>query len=474
MPKLELHFIGATRGVTGSLHLIKVGTLKILMDCGLIQGNAKAEAANHQPFPFDPKEINAMILSHAHIDHSGRIPLLVKGGFTGPIYTHRATRDLCKIMLEDSAYIQEKDAEWDNRKRKRKGLPLVEPLYSIDDAKKALHQFKVLDYDKKRKLLPGVQLRLRDAGHILGSANIELWLEDEGVQRKIVFSGDLGHRGAAILRDPSVIKEADLVLMETTYGNRLHRPWEDTWEEIGEIAASLRNGAGNILIPAFAVGRTQSVLYTFKKHFKEWDLNRWQIFLDSPMAIRATKVYLKHTELYDEEAAKVWRNVDKEPLLPNLRYSKTSQQSMQINKIQSGAIIIAGSGMCNGGRIKHHLKHNIWRSDCHVVIVGYQAHGTTGRALVDGAKEIRLWGESIRVAAKIHTVGGLSAHADQAGLLDWYKQFQGSPPVVLIHGETTAKQTFAELVKKQTGTQATIAELGKHINLIDDKYTLLD
>ena len=467
MPKLELCFIGATRGVTGSLHLVKVGQLQILMDCGLIQGNSKAEASNREPFPFDPKEIDAVILSHAHIDHSGRIPLLVKAGFTGPVYTHRATRDLCKIMLEDSAHIQEKDAEWDNRKRERKGQPLIEPLYSIDDAKMALHQFKVLHYDKKRKILPGVQLRLRDAGHILGSANVELWLEDEGVQRKIVFSGDLGHRGAAILRDPSDIKEADLVLMETTYGDRLHRPWEETWEEIREIGASLRNGSGNILIPAFAIGRTQSVLYTFKKHFEDWDLDRWQVFLDSPMAIRATKVYLKHTELYDDEAAEVWRNVGKEPLLPNLHYTKSSQQSMQINKIQSGAIIIAGSGMCNGGRIKHHLKHNIWRSDCHVVIVGYQARGTTGRALVDGAKEIRLWGESIRVAAKIHTIGGLSAHANQAGLRDWYKQFQGNPPVVLIHGEETAKQTFAELLQKETGAKVTIGELGKHIDLVN-------
>ena len=469
MPILELHFIGATRGVTGSLHLVKVGQLQILMDCGLIQGSSKAEASNREPFSFNPKEIDAVILSHAHIDHSGRIPLLVKAGFTGPVYTHRATRDLCKIMLEDSAHLQEKDAEWDNRKRERKGLPLIEPLYSIDDARRALHQFKVLDYDKKRKILPGVQLRLRDAGHILGSANVELWLEDEGVHRKIVFSGDLGHRGAAILRNPSNIKEADLVLMETTYGDRLHRPWKETWEEIREIGASLANGSGNILIPAFAVGRTQSVLYTFKKHFEDWDLNRWQVFLDSPMAIRATKVYLKHTDLYDDEAAEIWRNVGKKPLLPNLHYSKSSQQSMQINKIQSGAIIIAGSGMCNGGRIKHHLKHNIWRSDCHVIIVGYQARGTTGRALVDGAKKIRLWGETIRVAAKIHTIGGLSAHADQAGLLNWYKQFQDTPPVVLIHGEETAKQTFAEMLQKETGAQVTIGERGNHIDLVDIK-----
>jgi len=465
MPKLELHFIGATRGVTGSLHLIKVGRFQILMDCGLIQGNSKAEAQNHQPFPFKANEIDALILSHAHIDHSGRIPLLVKAGFKGPIYTHRASHDLCDIMLEDSAYLQEKDAKWDNRKRKRKGLPLVDALYTIDDAKTALRQFKALEYDKKENILPGVQLRLCDAGHILGSANVELWLEDEGIHRKIVFSGDLGHRGSVILRDPSILDKANLVLMETTYGDRLHRPWEQTWEEIREIGASLHNGSGNILIPAFAVGRTQSILYAFRKYFEEWELNRWQVFLDSPMAIRATNIYLKHTQLYDEEAANVWSHTGKEPILPNLHYSKTSSQSMQINKISSGAIIIAGSGMCNGGRIKHHLKHNVWRSDCHVIIVGYQAHGTTGRALVEGAKHIRLWGETIRVAAKIHTIGGLSAHADQTGLLNWYKHFEDTPPVVLVHGEETTKETFAELLRNQTGAQATIAKLGQHIDL---------
>ena len=469
MPKLELCFIGATRGVTGSLHLVKVCGFQVLMDCGLIQGSSKAEALNRQPFPFEPKDIDAVILSHAHIDHSGRIPLLVKGGFTGPVYTHRASRDLCKIMLEDSAYLQEKDAEWDNRKRKRKGLPLIEALYSIDDAKTTLRQFKALDYDKKHKLLPGVHLRLRDAGHIPGSAIVELWVEDGGIQRKIVFSGDLGHRGAAILRDPDFIDEADLVLMETTYGDRLHRPWNETWEEIGEIAASLRSGSGNILIPAFAVGRTQGVLYSFRKFYQEWSLDRWQVFLDSPMAIRATEVYLKHTSLYDEEAAEVWRHEGKEPLLPNLRFSRTANQSMQINRIRSGAIIIAGSGMCNGGRIKHHLKHNVWRNDCHVVIVGYQARGTTGRALVDGAKHIRLWGETIRVAARIHTIGGLSAHADQAGLLNWYKQFRGNPPVVLVHGEEAAKETFAQVLCKQANAPVTVAERGKHIDLISGK-----
>ena len=412
---MEIQFVGATKEVTGSCHLLKVGGHKILLDCGLIQGRRKDEARNREPFPFNPGEIDAVVLSHAHIDHSGRIPLLVKAGFKGPVYTQKASRDLCRIMLKDSGYLQEKDAEWDNRKRERKGLSLVEPLYTLDDAQVAMHQFKGIDYNVKKKILPGIMLRFRDAGHILGSAIVELWLEENGVKRKIVFSGDLGNAGEPILRDPTMIDEADLVLMESTYGDRLHRSREATWEEIHEIASTIKNKSGNILIPAFAVGRSQGIIYTFGKNYLDWELDRWEVFLDSPMAIEATEVYVRHSDLYDEEASELWRHAKEKPLLPNLRLTRTANQSMRLNKIHSGAIIIAGSGMCTGGRIRHHLKHNIWRSDCHVIIVGFQARGTTGRALVDGADSIKLWGETIRVAAKIHTVGGLSAHADQAG-----------------------------------------------------------
>ncbi|MEN8133231.1 MAG: MBL fold metallo-hydrolase, partial [Pseudomonadota bacterium] len=389
-----------------------------------------------------------------------------KAGFRGPIYTHSASRDLCRIMLKDSAFLSEKEAEWANRKRERKGLPPVDPLYTEADVKTAMHQFKAMDYDIERKILPGVRLRLRDAGHILGSAMVELWLTEGDATHKLVFSGDLGHRGAHILRDPSLIEEADLVLMESTYGDRLHRPWEETWKEVREIVEAVGNGRGNILIPAFAVGRSQRLLYMFAKYYREWDVGRWQIFLDSPMAIQATEVYVRHSELYDREAAELWRRNKAQALLPNLHISRTSNQSMQLNRVRSGAIIIAGSGMCTGGRIKHHLKHNVWRKDCHVIISGFQAQGTTGRALVDGARHIRLWGETIRVAAQIHTVGGLSAHADQSGLLAWYGHFEKRPPLFLVHGEPAAMDSLAERLQTQLGASVTIVKPGQKIDLI--------
>lgn len=462
---MEIIFHGAAREVTGSCHLVKVGNFRILMDCGLIQGRAKDEARNREPFPFDPQGIDAVVLSHAHIDHSGRIPLLVKAGFRGPIYTQCASRDLCRIMLRDAAFLNEKDAEWDNRKRERKGLPRIDPLYTEADAKAAMRQFKPIDYDVERKILPGVRLRLRDAGHILGSAIVELWLTEGGVKRKVVFSGDLGHRGAPIIRDPTFIEEADLVLMESTYGDRLHRSWDETWEEARGIVESIGN-KGNILIPAFAVGRSQRLIYMFAKHYREWGIGRWQVFLDSPMAIQATEVYVRHSELYDREAAELWRHNQVQTLLPNLHLSRTSNQSMQLNRIRSGAIIIAGSGMCTGGRIRHHLKHNAWRKDCHIIISGFQVQGTTGRALVDGARHIRLWGETIRVAAQIHTVGGLSAHADQSGLLEWYAHFEKRPPLFLLHGEPEAMDALAERLQTELGAPVTTVKPGQKIDLI--------
>lgn len=444
---MEIQFIGAAREVTGSCHLLRVGRATVLVDCGLIQGRAVDEARNREPFPFDATRIDAVVLSHAHLDHSGRIPLLVKAGFTGPIYTQRATCDLCRIMLKDAAHLNEKDVEWDNRKRQRKGLKLLEPLYTISEADVALKQFKVLDYGVRRRIAPGVEICLRDAGHILGSAIVEVWLKEGEAQRKLVFSGDLGHRGAPILRDPEVVKEADLVILESTYGDRQHRSWEATLAELGEVIGMAQRNKGNILIPSFAVGRAQELLYLFGLHAADWGLQDWQIFLDSPMAISATEVYTRHHDLYDPEA-RTWRGTNGKPFdLPNLHYSQTPAQSMAINRIQAGAIIIAGSGMCTGGRIKHHLKHQLWREHTHVIMVGFQARGTPGRALVDGAPHIRLWGETIRVAAQVHTIGGLSAHADQAGLIDWYRQFDKRPAVALVHGEEGAMDTLAEKLR---------------------------
>jgi metallo-beta-lactamase family protein len=462
---MDITFHGAAGEVTGSCYLLRVSGYQLLLDCGLIQGNPKEEARNRQPFPFDPGQIDAVILSHAHIDHSGRLPLLVKSGYTGPIYTQRACRDLCRIMLRDSAFLNEKDAEWANRKRLRKGLSRVEPLYSVKDAQKAMRRFKALEYGAEQEILPGIRLRLQDAGHILGSSIVELWLSAGSLTRKVVFSGDLGHHGAPILRDPARIGKADLVLMESTYGDRLHRTWEQTWQEMHDVMEMAQRGRGNILIPAFAVGRSQELIYLFAKHFDQWNLGRWQIFLDSPMAIEATEVYGGHSNLYDKDALHLFNKNKQQALLPNLHFTRTPNQSMRLNRVRSGAIIIAGSGMCTGGRIRHHLKHNIWRQDCHLVIVGFQAKGTLGRSLVEGASHIRLWGETIRVAGQVHTVGGLSAHADQQGLVSWYQGFHNRPPVVLVHGEQGPQEILAGRLQRETGAKVTRAEPGMSLGL---------
>ncbi len=462
---IDVQIFGAADEVTGSCHLVTVGNNRVLLDCGLIQGRRKDEERNKEPFPFDPESIDAVVLSHAHIDHSGRLPMLVKAGFSGPIYTHRASRDLCRIMLKDSAFLNEKDIEWENRKRLRKGLKPVEALYTVEDARSAMSRFKGLVYQKKVKILPNVTLCLNDAGHILGSAIVELWLEDAGNVRKLVFSGDLGRPGMPILQDPAIIQQADHVIMESTYGDRLHRSWEDTLTEIESVVRNTTKSRGNILIPAFAVGRTQEILYMFARYYKEWGLERWQVFLDSPLAIEATRVFTRHSDLFDSDMKELWQQNKAQSILPNLHISRTSNQSMALNRIHSGAIIIAGSGMCNGGRIKHHLKHNIWRRECHVVISGFQAGGTLGRTLVDGAKYIRLWGETVRVAAGIHTVGGLSAHADQLGLKNWYANFEGRPPVALVHGETTALENLGNTLKNELDAPVTIAKYGQKLDL---------
>lgn len=463
---MQIRFHGAAGEVTGSCHLVEVAGRRILLDCGLIQGDRQDEERNRAPFPFDPKSVDAVVLSHAHIDHSGRIPLLIRSGFAGPVYTHHASKDLCRIMLKDSGYLAERDAEWENRKRQRKGLKPVRPLFTMRDAVDAMNRFRGLPYGKRKKILPGVTVRLSDAGHILGSSIVELWLEEGGARRKLVFSGDLGQAGAPILRDPAPIAEADLVLMESTYGDRQHRGRAETLAEIEEVIAQTRGAKGNILIPAFAVGRTQDILYHFARNYDAWGIGDWQIFLDSPMAIQATEVYLRHSNLYDPEAAALWTKNSHHPLLPNLTLSHTGRQSMQLNRVRSGAIIIAGSGMCNGGRIRHHLKHNIWRGNCHVVIVGFQARGTLGRELVDGARHIRLWGETIKVEAEIHTIGGLSAHADQAGLMDWYGHFQDRPPLMLVHGEPEASGVLQAALGKATNTPVRIAGPGQRVDLV--------
>lgn len=463
---MELCFHGAAGEVTGSCHLLEVAGRRVLLDCGLIQGSYESEQRNRDPFPFDPAAIDAVVLSHAHIDHSGRIPLLVKAGYEGPIYAQTATRELCHIMLWDAAYLNEKETLWDNRKRERRGQPLLKPLYMREDVQAAMAQYKSVPYGRVREILPGLKIRFRDAGHILGSAIVEVWGSEQGQTRKLVFSGDLGPDGAPILRDPAIIADADLVVMESTYGDRRHRSTEDTLQELSEIFREASRSHGNILIPAFAVGRSQNLIYYMGKHYQDWGLEGWHIFLDSPMAIRATGVYARHSSEYDREARELWAQRPLGEILPNLRFTRTSQQSMGINKVHSGAIIMAGSGMCEGGRIKHHLKNNLWRKGCHVIMVGFQARGTTGRALVDGAESIRLWGEEIRVQAKIHTVGGLSAHADQEDLVNWYGHFDTAPPLWLVHGEPEAQQALQNAVAKRfPGRNVQIAGRGQKISL---------
>ncbi len=449
---LTLQFWGAAGEVTGSCFLLQVGKHRLLVDCGLIQGRPADEARNRQPFPFPAEQLDAVILTHAHLDHSGRLPLLLKAGFRGPIYAHHGTRDLCRIMLRDAGYINEKEAEWENRKRRRKGLRSVTPLYTMAEAQNTLDFFHPQPYDQHREILPGVEVTLRDAGHILGSSIVELRLQHAGTRRKLVFSGDLGHRGAPIMRDPVFIQQADLVVMESTYGNRAHRGWQATWEELAGVLRAASRDGGNILIPAFAVGRTQDLLYAFARHYEAWDMGRWEVFLDSPLAIEATEIYSRHTDLYDEDARHFWRSGNNPFLLPNVHISRSAEESMAINRIRSGAIIIAGSGMCEGGRIKHHLKHNAWRDNCHIVIVGFQVAGTLGRALVDGAGHIRLWGEAIKREATVHTLGGFSAHADQHGLLNWYGHFHERPPLALVHGEQEATATLRRHLEEQGST----------------------
>ncbi len=468
---MKLTSYGAAEEVTGSCHLLEVGDRKVLLDCGLIQGRSKDELRNHDGFPFDPATLDAVVLSHAHIDHSGRLPMLIRFGFKGPIYTHEASSDLCNVLLKDSASLNERDVQFRNKIRARKGKPPLEPLYSRQDVEQTLKRFRTVRYEQTQEVIDGVSIRLFDAGHILGSAIVELTLTEGDQTRTVVFSGDLGHRGAPILRDFTYLDHADLVLMESTYGNRLHRDWSDTFDEVSHIAEAVKNSKGNILIPAFSVGRSQMILYMFARYFNEWGLDKWKIFLDSPMAIEASEIYLKHTALYDETAAAYYE--EHGPLLnmPNLAFTKSPEESMAVNRIQSGAIVIAGSGMCTGGRIRHHLKHNVWKPECHVIIAGYQSPGSTGRKLVDGEPFIKLWGQRIKVAAQIHTVGGLSAHADQQGMMDWYAGFKSTPPVLLVHGEKKAQKVLAKRLRKVHGARAYPAKKGRTTDLLAlDKF----
>jgi len=456
----ELQFFGATERVTGSLYVLTAGQSKIVLECGLVQGVADEEARNREAFPCDASEIDAVVISHSHIDHSGRVPLLVKQGYEGPVYTHEASMALCEIMLPDSGYLNEKEAEWENKKHKRRGKSRVLPLYTREDAEACIQQFRGLGYESPIEIAPGLTLTLFDAGHILGSSIVQLEYDDKGTRRTLVFSGDLGYRDAPLMDPTKRLDHADVVLMESTYGDRNHRPISETIEQLTAVFESARASQGNVLIPAFTVGRTQDLIYLMAEHQEEWGLGNWNIFLDSPMGISATRVYSRYRNLF---AAQLFEPKSDYPELPNLYATRSVEESMTINEMESGAIIIAGSGMCSGGRILHHLKNNIWRPQCHLVIVGYQAMGTLGRRLVDGADEIKLWGDSYRVRVQRHTIGGLSAHGDQEDLVDWYSSFKNRPPVYLVHGEERGQKPLLEKLKADLQAPAYIAKYQQKI-----------
>lgn len=462
---MELEFYGAAGHVTGSCHILRVNDATVLLDCGLIQGGDREESKNADPFPFDPAAIDAVILSHAHIDHSGRLPLLVKRGFTGTIHTQNASLALIGILLNDSAGLEASRIRRENRRREEKNKPLLEALYTqadVDDAMAFAHGHK---YDVLAEVLPGLSVRFHDAGHIMGSAVVELALDENGQQRTLVFSGDLGQYDSPILKDPVSPVRADRVVMESTYGDRRHRDRKASLEEMGEVFRQAWEEGGNVLIPAFAVGRSQEILYHLGKHFEAWGIDRWHIFLDSPLGIEASEIYWDYDHLFDAEANRIFREDVVMPKLPNLHFTRSSEESQVINRMRDGAIVIAGSGMCNGGRILHHFRHNIDRRETHVLFTGFQPPGTLGRRIIDGANTIRIYGETYQVRAKTHTIGGMSAHGDRDDLLRWYGAIDGNPPVHLVHGDREAAEGL-QTALAANGATVEIARSGQKTSLI--------
>ncbi len=463
--RMELNFCGAAGVVTGSCHHLRVGSKQLLLDCGLFQGSREQEAGNRAPFPFDPREIDAVVFSHAHLDHSGRLPLLVKRGFKGPIYSHRASIDLLRVLLKDAAGLELADVERENRKRERAGRQLLKPLFDFDDVDAVLRQTRPLEFHADEELLPGIHVSLLPAGHILGAASVVLDLQHGGRRRRLAYSGDIGPDGTTLMGDPQPPERADVVLLESTYGDRDHRPRQATLDEIGEVFEAAWQAGGNLLIPSFAIGRAQELLALFALHREQWQLDRWRIFVDSPMAIQATAIHSRHVELFNDTAKTFIGDRDLHELLPNLHETPETAQSIRLNDIRRGAVIIAGSGMCSGGRILHHLRHNLWRRECRVMIVGYQSQGTLGRRLVDGVDQVRIYGEDVRVAAGIHTVGGLSAHAGQGELATWYGAIAGRPEVYLVHGEARGRDGLAARLARDYGVTAHLPDLGAGITL---------
>ncbi|MBZ0093544.1 MAG: MBL fold metallo-hydrolase [Sulfuricellaceae bacterium] len=450
---MKLSFFGAAGEVTGSCYRVETATARFLVDCGMFQGGRSAYIKNLEALDFDPRNLDFVLITHAHIDHSGLLPRLAVLGYRGPVYTTRATADLLNVMLRDSAHIQEKQAEWENysrRQAKRKIRRDIAPLYTVAQAEACLKQLREVDYDAEIRPHDGIRCRFRDAGHILGSAIIELWADTPQGSRKLVFSGDLGQPGQPVVKDPTFIEEADVLLVESTYGNRLHKDMAATLDEITHaIRDTLERKRGNVIIPAFTVGRTQDIIFLLSQLVREKRLGKLDIYVDSPMALRATEITMSHRELWDEETRDMlqWQATNNRAV--HVNFVEDVQESKALNAIQGGAIIISASGMCDAGRIQHHLRHNLGRKECTILIPGFQAAGTLGRRLVDGARTVRLFKEEIPVRADIYTIGGLSAHADQGDLLGWLGHFRSAPRhTFVVHGEDAVAHEFAALIRK--------------------------
>lgn len=453
--------------VTGSCYLLEHDGVKFLVDCGLFQGNKKIKERNYEDFPFHPGEIDFVLLTHAHIDHSGLLPKLYKWGFFGPTYGTSGTVELCRVMLPDSAHIQEMEVERKNRKILRSGGKQLTPIYTVLDAEKCLQYFRKVHYDEEFTPGAGLKVTMRDAGHILGSAMLEIAYQDQGKEAKLVFTGDLGRSDQPIVKDPTIIEEADCLVMESTYGNRFHEDLRDNEVTLAEAINQTFLQGGNVIIPAFAVDRTQDLLLTLNKMIEEKQIDPKSIYIDSPLAIAATEIFCRHPQYFDDETTEFMEEYGQCPfLLPNLNYSRTAEDSKALNQIRGGAIIISASGMADAGRIKHHLKHNLWRKECTVIFVGYQAEGTLGRRIVDGEKKVRIHGEEIAVNARIVMLEGYSAHADQNELLRWLEGFRRMPGKIFVsHGEEQGSVDFAQLVEDRFHVHAIVPCIGESFDI---------